>query len=197
MSGQILDPYDVPLSAINKSNVSISISIIRNVTLLLWFCSEKAYTGSTYNGSINTMNKILHIQNTGASVNVYTRTGGELLSQWLVGARVAALSTSGNFTRTFSAIHTGQWKKKTNAPVGVCIVEREVRWVLLLWASYKPKPFSTRGRRATSAEDHGSREHTSEATDVPAQSRHHQFESIHRPALRVRVTVVQAMSLVV
>lgn len=88
-------------------------------------------------------------------------------------------------------------KKKTNAPVGVCIVEREVRRVLLLWASYKPKPFSTRGRRATSAEDHGSREHTSEATDVPAQSRYHQFESIHRPALRVRVSVVQAMSLVV
>lgn len=95
---------------------------------------------------------------------------------------------------SFSAIHTGQWKKNPNAPVGVCIVEREVRRVLLLWASYKPKPFSTRGRRATSAEDHGSREHTSEATD---QSRHHQFESIHRPALRVRVSVVQAMSLVV
>lgn len=124
MSGQILDPYDVPLSAINKSNVSISISIIRNVTLLLWFCSEKAYTGSTYNGSINTMNKILHIQNTGASVNVYTRTGGELLSQWLVGARVAALSTSGNFTRTFSAIHTGQWKKKQML-LWECALKRE------------------------------------------------------------------------
>lgn len=79
-------------------------------------------------------------------------------------------------------------KKKPNAPVGVCIVEREVRRVLLLWASYKPKPFSTGGRRATSAEDHGSREHTSEATDAPAQSRHHQFESIHQPALRVRVS---------
>lgn len=56
-------------------------------------------------------------------------------------------------------------EKKTNAPVGVCIVEREVRRVLLMWASYKPKPFSTWGRRATSAEDHGSREHTSEATE--------------------------------
>lgn len=88
-------------------------------------------------------------------------------------------------------------EKNPNAPVGMCIVEREVRQVLLLWASYKPKPFSTWGRRATSAEDHGSREHTSEATDVPAQSRHHQFESIHRPALHVRVSVVQAMSLVV
>lgn len=49
-------------------------------------------------------------------------------SQYLVGATMAALSTSGNFTRAFSAIHTGRWNKQTNmpdyAPMGMHCTER-------------------------------------------------------------------------